>query len=307
MSGRVYIIQNGRKVLQPTELQMKRLETAALLNNVDIKGFSRNELLDNPELRKALMEYIKEKYTPEELYEILKKGLADSYDFAVIMAIRAYLDEKNGLNISEMFDASSKWNLNKLIKEFAGKNVEYMAMYDRNNRFIGYNVGTRTQVSAHLTAGMLANGTMIHNHPIDGTTRIGGGLSICLEDLGKLSGDILYFRAVGLKEIVAGGREGTWSLKRDKRVKISLKEIKQLGSEWHATQTALFEKFSKTKASVGVFRNGIYGRAYAIEQNRLISSWAQKKGMSYTFTPNKGFEDLLDPRAKNKPLPPTLQ
>jgi hypothetical protein len=154
---------------------------------------------------------------------------------------------------------------------------------------------------------MLANGTMIHNHPIDGTTRIGGGLSICLEDLGKLSGDILYFRAVGLKEIVAGGREGTWSLKRDKRVKISLKEIKQLGSEWHATQTALFEKFSKTKASVGVFRNGIYGRAYAIEQNRLISSWAQKKGMSYTFTPNKGFEDLLDPRAKNKPLPPTLQ
>lgn len=307
MSGRTYIIQNGKKTLAPTELQLKRLATAAILLNADISGFLRNELIDNPEVRKALMEYLKEKYTPEQLLEMLREGKADNYDFAVMMAIRTYLDEKNGISISEMYDKSSKWNRDKLIEEFSKKKVEYMAMYDRNNRFIGYAVGTATSVSGYFTKGMLANGTLIHNHPLDGAARIGGGLSIYLENTGVGTGDVLFFRHYGLKEIVAGGREGVWSLKRDKKVKISLKEVKELGSQWAATQSALFEKFSKAHRSVGVFRNGIYGRAYAIEQNKLISSWAQKKGMSYTFTPNKGFEDLLDPRAINKPLPPTLQ
>jgi hypothetical protein len=299
MAGRVYRMENGRKVLEPTELQLKRLAGEMFMKDID--GNDRNLYVLNEEERKWAIQYLKLKYTPEELVEMLKKGKADSEDFAYMMAVRAYLDEKNGLEISELNDKSSKWNREKLLEEFHLKEVEYCAVYDRNDRFIGYNIGDAGSVGAYTVRGMQANGTFLHNHPTNPFTRLGGGLSIYqLMDDKKHAGDILSFRRQALKEITATGREGTYTLKRDKKVKISLSEIKQMQTEFDQTNRALLFKFAKVK---GAFVNGLYGRAYAIEHHRIVSSWAKKKGISYTFTPRKGFETLLDKNYLTKPLP----
>jgi hypothetical protein len=302
MGGRTYKIENGRRVLEPTELQLQRLASEASIIMKSIDGYDRNGLFSNAQRRQAIIEHLKKTYTPEQLAEMLKKGKADTWDFAMVMAVRAYLDEKDGLKISDLHNKSSKWNREKLLEEFHSKEVEYCAIFDKNDRFIGYNIGTVNSVGAWSVEGMEANGTFLHNHPTNPYTRLGGGLSIYqMMENKRYAGDILSFRREALKEITATGREGTYTLKRDKRVKISLKEIKQLQTEFHAVSSELMNKYSAIRGS---FRSGTFGRAHSIEHFRIVSSWAQKKGLSYTFTPRKGFEDLLDKRALTKPLPP---
>lgn len=310
MAGRTYIIKNGKKTLAPTELQLRRM-ASELLSKVmggsdllmkDIGGYDGNRMLTDKVAREWAIKYLKENYTQEQLVEMLKKGKADTKDFAVMMAVRAYLDENAGIKISELHDKTSKWNREKLLEEFHDKDVEYCAVYDKNGRFIGYNIGTESAVGAWTYYGMDANGTFLHNHPTNQYSRVGGGLSIYqLTDNKTYAGDILSFRNDALKEITATGREGTYTLKRDKKVKISLKELKDMQTEFATATSVLMEKYSKIKGS---FRGGAFGRAYSIEHFRIISTWAKGKGISYTFTPRKGFEDLLDIKALTKPLPP---
>lgn len=300
MAGRAYRMENGRKVLEPTELQLKRLAGEMLMKDLD--GFGGNRILEDKDAREWAFKYLKENYTQEQLLEMLKKGKADTPDFGLMMAVRIYLDEKNGIKISELYDKTSKWNREKLLEEFHSKKIEYCAMYDKNDRFIGYNTGTETSVGGHTYWGMSANGTFLHNHPTNRFTRLGNGLSIYqMMDDKTYAGDILSFRRNVLKELTATGREGTYTLKRDKKVKISLKEIKDMQTEFSLVSSRLMDKFSTIRGS---FRKGTYGRAFAIEHYRIISTWAIRKGLSYTFTPRKGFEDLLDRKSLTKPLPP---
>ena len=268
----------------------------------DYSGHDKNRFLTDEVARKWAIKYLKEKYTPEQLAEMLKKGKADSSDFAIMMALRAYLDEKAGIKISELHDPKSKWNREKLLEEFHSKEVEYCAMYDRNDRFIGYNIGEVGQVASWSYWGMEASGTFLHNHPTNPFTRLGGGLSIYqLMDNKKHAGDILSFRRMALKEMTATGREGTYTLRREKKVKISISELKQMQTEFDHVERELRFKYAKVK---GAFTGGLFGRAYAIEHHKIVSSWAKKKGLSYTFKPRKGFEDLLDRNSLTKPLPP---
>ena len=300
MAGRSYKIENGTKTLLPTERQLARLEEIKNRTFSDENGYSENSLFSDKGQREYLIDWAKTQ-DPAYLLKLLKEGKITE-DYVKAIWLRNYLDRKNGIMPSDISDKSSKWHLDRLEEIFRDQSIEYAALWDKFGTFIGYTGGARDVVMLQFGEGMLVGGTMLHNHPRQKATGLGGGFSVYqkLED-GTYGGDFLVFKETGAAKLLASAAEGTYELTAPRKPTYTKKDLKLLQTEVVEQQKQVYLKYSGAKRALASGM-GIYARADAYHHYQLIRDFARRHGCDYTFKPNKGFEDLMDPNSLGKPL-----
>ena len=275
-------MKGGRRAIVPTTRQMEQMaRKQAEANEIrDSEGLSGmvNTISDIA----GIEEFIKQEGLSKKAQnEILEKGqVTDTFiNLNVLRILKALRD---GDKTNERDDKKFKFCLENLIKKWANSEVELIAAFDKNGKFLGYstqaNVG---KVSIALGEGQMVGGTSIHSHPSSEERFFGGNLSV---------GDWKGFRDSGEKTMVVTSREGTYILERRGSLKLT---NSQINTNYVKTtvRTVLSEqkikddkltKFGCTKSDLAIWR----------DRHNGTRELADSVGLKYTFIPNKGFEGL---------------
>jgi len=299
MAGRSYRIENGTKTLLPTERQLARMEEIKQRTFVDIRGYNENSLFSDKAQREHLLDWAKAQ-DPAYLAKLIREGKITE-DYIKAMWLRNYLDRKKGFMPNDLLNPDSRWNLKSLEDIFHVQAVEHGALWDKFGTFIGYTTGTSSEVTLGFGEGMLTGGTILHNHPTQKMDALGGGFSVYQETdkKGKFAGDFITFKNSGAGRMIAAGIEGSYELTAPRSPTYSMKDLKILQSEAEEIRRKTWDKYKSVR---GAFSTGLYARANAISHFEALKDFARRHGCSYTFRPNKGYEDLLEPSALTKPL-----
>lgn len=298
MAGRSYKIENGRKTLLPTERQLAKLEEIKNRLFFDENGYSENSLFSDKAMLDHLIDWAKAQ-DPAYLAKLIKEGKLTE-DYVKAMWLRNYLDRKNGIMPSDISDPQSRWNLERLKEIFHNQPMENGALWDKFGTFLGWTRGEKDAVFLSWGHGTLAGGTLLHNHPRQQYTGLGGGFSVLQKMAnGKYAGDFLILKESGAKEVIASAVEGTYTLSAPRNPKFTKKDLKLLQSEVYEQHRRTFEKYSKIRGS---FSSGIYARVDAYQHYQLLKDFSRRHGCDYTFTPRAGFETLMDPKSLGTPL-----
>jgi hypothetical protein len=275
-------MKEGRKVIIPTERQVEQmLRKQAEANEIrDSEGLSGmvSTIADIAEIE----EFIKQQGLSKKAQrEILEKGQVTD-NFINLNVIRILKALRDGDKTNERDDKNFKFCLENLIKKWANSEVELMAAFDKNGKFLGYSTQANTgKVSIAIGIGQMVGGTSIHSHPSGPDRFFGGNFSV---------GDWKGFRDSGERKMVVTSKEGTHILERNGPLKLT---NSQININWVKTsvRTALsiekikdnkLTKFGCTKAELAVWRDSHNG----------TKELADSVGVRYTFIPNKGFEGL---------------
>jgi hypothetical protein len=298
MAGRSYKVIDGRRTLLPTERQLIKLEEIKKRLFSDENGYSENSLFSDRAMREHLIDWAKTQ-DPEYLAKLIKEGKITE-DYVKAMWLRNYLDRKNGIMPSDISNPESRWNLKRLEEIFHNQPMENGALWDKFGTFLGWTRGEKDLVQLSWGTGMLAGGTLMHNHPRMEYTGLGGGFSVLQKMAdGRYAGDFLIFKESGAKEVIASAVEGYYTLSAPKNPNFTKKDLKLLQSESYQMRIQTFDKYSKIRGS---FASGIYARVDAYQHYQLLRDFARRHGCDYTFTPRSGFETLMDPKSLGTPL-----
>lgn len=213
--------------------------------------------------------------------EILDNGRSTD-EFINLNVLRILKALRDGDKANEKDDKNFKFSLDNLIKKWANSEVELMAAYDKNGKFLGYSTQANAGLVQHPTGdGQVIGGTTIHSHPSDSERFFGGNFSV---------GDWKGFRDTGEKTMVVTSREGTYILERSGSLKLTNSQINTNYVKTTVRTTLSIEKikdnkptkFGCTKADLAVWR----------DRHNGTKELADSVGLKYTFIPNKGFEGL---------------
>ena len=213
--------------------------------------------------------------------EILEKGQSTD-DFINLNVLRILKALRDGDKTNEKDDKNFKFSLENLIKKWSNSEVELMAAYDKNGKFLGYSTQAKAGMVQHQTGdGQVVGGTTIHSHPSGSDRFFGGNFSV---------GDWKGFRDTGEKTMVVTSKEGTYILERNGPLKLTNSQINTNYVKTTVRTTLSIEKikdnkltkFGCTKADLAVWR----------DRHNGTKELADSVGLRYTFIPNKGFEGL---------------
>ena len=200
--------------------------------------------------------------------------------------------ERKGIMNNDRDDPNFRLNIEKIRANWSvNSDIELCAMFDKHNRFIGFNIGKEHEVDTLYLQGSLAGGTTIHNHPTTQDRPL--GLSFSRDDFKS-------FLHEGTRRFEATAREGTYSMTTKGRVRFSQKDYDELFDRWNDIKAATEDAFRQRGISTS---SDIYWRVRAIDHHKVIQEFAQKHGFTYKFTPRKGYEKLMDVSQIDKPLP----
>jgi hypothetical protein len=283
-------MKEGRRVIIPTERQAEAMKKAASQPLLDAGGLSGIGFSVKDLTR--LEKYIKDLgLSSQRQKQILERGEATD-EYMYLRLIEILKDIRDGKKIDDLNDKNSKFSLASTIERWRGGDVEMAAMWDKDNRFIGFNVGKKDEVTPNVLAGHLAGGTLVHNHPIqEEGQKLGNPFS---------DADMVLFRDTGLRLSVVTAREGTFYMER-----IGNKPL-----------TKLTDKLIKTSWSKTIIRFQLSNLIYQKNRDKLTTDdyyrmvWrdihrfnkevADAAGYSYKFVPNKGFQSLTDFRVSGE-------
>lgn len=280
--GRSYEMKEGRKVIIPTQRQMESMTRKQAEANLMADGGGRTGLEAKISDIKDIENYIKQLgLTKQQQKDILENGRATD-EFVQLNVLRILKAMRDGDKTNEMNDKKFKFNLENLIKKWANSEVEMMAAFDKDGKFLGYQTQAKTgTVQITTGAGQLAGGTTVHSHPEESGRFFGGTFSV---------GDWTGFKEKGERLMVVTSKEGTYMLERTGPLKFTNSDINK---SWvrMTVRTVLSKqrikddkltKFGCSKSDLAVWRDLHNG----------TKELASQAGLKYTFIPNKGFEGI---------------
>jgi hypothetical protein len=276
-------MKEGRRVIIPTERQVEQmLRKQAEANTIkDSDGLS--GMVNTIKDIAGIELYIKELgLSLKAQKEILDRGLVTD-EFLNLNVMRILKALRDGDKTNEKDDKDFRFSLNKLIKMWSNSEVELMAAFDKNGKFLGYSTQANAgKVSIATGLGQMVGGTSIHSHPSNEGRFFGGNLSV---------GDWKGFRDSGEKMMVITSKEGTYVLeRRNSPINMTNSQINMNYVKTTVRTTLSIErikdnkltKFGCTKSDLAVWR----------DRHNGTKELADLVGLKYTFIPNKGFEGL---------------
>ena len=280
--GRSYEMKEGRKVIIPTQRQIESMTRKQAEANLMEDGGGRTGLEAKISDIKDIENYIKQLgLTKQQQKDILENGRATD-EFVQINVLRILKAMRDGDKTNEMNDKKFKFNLENLIKKWANSEVEMMAAFDKDGKFLGYQTQAKTgTVQITTGAGQLAGGTTVHSHPEEDGRFFGGTFSV---------GDWTGFKEKGEKLMVVTSKEGTYMLERTGPLKFTNSDVNKAYVRM-TVRTVLSKqrikddkltKFGCSKSDLAVWRDLHNG----------TKELASQAGVKYTFIPNKGFEGI---------------
>lgn len=275
-------MKEGRRAIVPTTRQMeqmarKQAEANEIKDALGRTGMT-NTLADIPSIEAYIQELGLSKKAQKE---ILDNGKSTD-EFINLNVLRILKALRDGDKTNEKDDKDFKFSLDNLIKKWANSEVELMAAYDKNGKFLGYSTQAKAGLVQHQTGdGQVIGGTTIHSHPSDSDRFFGGNFSV---------GDWKGFRDAGEKTMVVTSREGTYFLERTGPLKLTNSQINTNYVKTTVRTTLSIEKikdnkltkFGCTKSDLAVWR----------DRHNGTKELAASAGVRYTFIPNKGFEGI---------------
>lgn len=286
-------MKEGRRVIIPTQRQMEAMKKAESKPMVDVWGYNGVEYTVKD--LKNLEKYIKELGISEKRQkEILERGEStDEYKY--LRMIEILKDIRDGKKIDDLNDPNSKFSLASTAERWKDGDVEMGGAWDKNNRFIGFSVGKKSEVEYNILTGSLAGGTMLHNHPRqDDDSLLGYSFS---------RGDIETFRDFALRLSVVTAIEGKYYMENTQGKSLKKLSNKVIESFWarfdirRSLSKIIYEK-NKDKLTIDDYNRMIWR-----DLHRFNQDIAKVAGYSYKFVPNKGYESLTDSKITGK-LPP---
>lgn len=281
--GRSYEMKEGRRVIVPTTRQIEQMARKQAEANQIKDALGRTGMQNVIADIDGIEEYLRQQGLSKKAQkEILEKGEATD-DFINLNVLRILKALRDGDKTNEKDDKNFKFSLEKLIKKWANSEVELMAAFDKNGKFLGYSTQANDGKVQHQTAaGQVVGGTTIHSHPSGPDRFFGGNFSV---------GDYKGFRDSGEKTMVVTSREGTYILERNGPLNMTNSQINTSYVKTTVRATLSKErikndkltKFGCTKSDLAIWRDRHLG---AMEL-------ASQVGLKYTFIPNKGFEGLV--------------
>lgn len=280
--GRSYEIKEGRKVIIPTKKQVESMERKQAAENTLIDALGRTGMVNTVSDIKMIEAYIKTLgLSQKQQKEILENARATD-EFIQLNVLRILKALRDGDTKNEMEDKKFKFSLDNLIKKWANSEVELMASYDKNGKFLGYDTQANSGIVYMTTgAGQLVGGTTIHTHPVLKGEFFGGNFSI---------GDWQGFRDTGERRMVVTSKEGTYILEKSKPLKLTNSDITKsyvrtlvrINLSQKGIKDDKTTKFGCSKSELALWRDKHHGA-------KEIAAIA---GVKFTFIPNKGFEGL---------------
>jgi hypothetical protein len=294
MSGRSYEIKNGKKVLLPTPLQIERMKKAdAVLPHQDPSGRT-GPKRDIPHI--AYLKRVWNSFDEKERKAILDKGEATP-DYALLRQYELYLAEQKGIIKDDRNDPKFKYALEKMRERWRLEGIEHYLMFDSKGRFIGYNIGDEKSVVSIFAKGGLAGGHTMHNHPTERGKRP-LGLSFSAKDLESI-------RDEGTKTFEVSTREGNYVIESKGKVKYTPQDVMDWDTELAEIKKSIFNGM-KSKGYRDPLQTDTYWRIRMLEHHQHMQRFANKFGLSYTFTPSKAYKGIDKMENMDKPLPPIL-
>ncbi len=283
-------MKEGRRVIIPTERQVEAMKKAASQPLVDANGLSGvlYTVKDIPRLEKYINDLGLSKQRQKE---ILERGEATD-EHKYLSLLEKLKDIRDGKKRDDLNDEKSKFSLKSTAERWRDGDVEMGAMWDKDNRFIGFNVGKKQEVSFNVLDGHLAGGTILHNHPLqDESQKVGNPFS---------PDDMEVFRDTGVRLSVVTAREGTFYMERIGNKPLTKLTDKLIKTAWAKTQVRfelsnLIYQKNKDKLTVDD-----YYRMTWRDIHRFNKEVAEAAGYSYKFVPNKGFQSLTDFRVSGE-------
>lgn len=287
-------MKDGRKQIVPTPRQMAKMDLEkdkqADGNWADPDGYVKPKYETNLVMQVQLKRYW-ESFTEKQRKEILEKMEATE-EYINLRAYELMMLAKKGIFKDDRNDPKFRLNIEKIRANWSvNSDIELCAMFDRYNRFIGFNKGREHEVDTLYIKGSLVGGTTIHNHPTTPDRPL--GLSFSRDDLNS-------FMREGTRRFEATAREGTYSMTTRGRVKFKQKDFDKLFDEWNGIKSATVQAFQARGISTS---SDIYWRVRAIDHHKMMEKFAKEHGFTYKFTPRKNYEKLMDISQIDKPLP----
>ncbi len=280
--GRSYEIKEGRRVIIPTARQAEAMARKQAEANMIKDSKGRTGMTAKISDIAGLEEYIKSLGLSKKAQKDILDAAKVSDDFVQLNTLRILKALRDGDTKNEMEDKNSRFNLDALIKKWANSEVEMIAAWDKNNKFLGYNtIADKGKVYMVTTEGQLIGGTTIHSHPSEEGRFFGGSFS---------HGDWKTFRDNGERKMIVTSKEGTYILERDSNFKLSNSDINKVYVRTTVKTVLSTQKFTDPKptkfgctmAELAVWRDLHAG-------NKELAAMA---GIKYTFIPNKGFSGI---------------
>jgi hypothetical protein len=275
-------MKEGRRAIIPTERQVEQMLRKQAEANEIRDALGRNGMINTIADIAGIEEFLKQQGLSKKAQkEILEKGQSTD-DFINLNVLRILKALRDGDKTNEKDDKNFKFSLDNLIKKWANSEVELMAAYDKNGKFLGYSTQANVGMVQHPTGdGQVIGGTTIHSHPSGSDRFFGGNFSV---------GDWKGLRDAGEKTMVVTSKEGTYILERNGPLKLTNSQINTNYVKTTVRTTLSIEKikdnkltkFGCTKADLAVWR----------DRHNGTKELADSVGLKYTFIPNKGFEGL---------------
>lgn len=275
-------MKEGRRAIVPTKRQMEQIARKQAEANQITDALGRTGMTNTLADIASIEAYIQELGLSEKAQkEILDRGKATD-EFINLNVLRILKLLRDGDKTNEKDDKDFGFSLNNLIKKWANSEVELMAAYDKNGKFLGYSTQAKSGLVQHQTGdGQVIGGTTIHSHPSGPDRFFGGNFSV---------GDWKGFRDAGEKTMIVTSKEGTYILERNGPLKLTNFQINTNYVKTTVRTTLSIDrikdnkltKFGCTKSDLAVWRDGHNG----------TKELAASVGLKYTFIPNKGFEGL---------------
>ena len=298
---------SGGSNISPTGKQ--RTQTSYVEQKKDVYG--NKEVQHQSLLSKQLIIRDFQKIPPDKIQQILDAGM-NTHEYRTILAhelLRGFEKNKNwkGKDVmNEKGNPRSAEEIIKLLTMSAGRGEnEIGVVYDKYGRFLGLTMGRERSVAVTVTTGTAIDGHFYHTHPsAESNGRLGHSFS---------AADVNEARNLAVRSMNAIAKEGLYRLEAQKNGWKSVNPAKV---------KALYTKLEKSDARVAKIARDAFGyvkdpkqlmgiREYRDYYNRLLhhetekvmSSWAKSNKVSYSFTPNKGYETLTNIKDIHKPLP----
>lgn len=287
-------MKNGRKQIVPTPRQLEKMELLknkqAVAPYADDTGYTAPKYETNLVMQVQLKRYW-ETFTDKRRKEILEKMEATE-EYINLRAYELLLLAKKGIYKDDRNDPKFRLNIEKIRENWSvNSDIELCAMFDRHNRFIGFNTGKEHEVDTLYIKGSLVGGTTIHNHPTTPDRPL--GLSFSRDDLNS-------FLHEGTRRFEATAREGTYAMTTKGAVRFKQKDFDKLFDDWNDHKAAIAQAFQARGLSTS---SDMYWRIRCIDHHKIMEGFAKEHGFTYKFTPRKKYEKLMDISQVDKPLP----
>jgi hypothetical protein len=276
-------MKEGRRVIVPTQRQMAESARKQAEANI-IKDSQGRTGIEYTVKDIAMLERAVEAYglSKQRQKEILKEG-RDTDAFLDLKLLEILKDIRDGKKINERDDKNFKFNLESLKEKWANSEVEMMAVWDKNNRFMGYATqADKGLVQIRTINGSLVGATTLHTHPSDSDRFFGSSFSY---------GDLKTFRDNGEQTMIVASREGYYIMERGPKMNLTDKEITTAWVKYRMKEKMSHSAFSGdskklkggyTKLDLAVWR----------DHHNAVKELASRTGVTYKFVPRKGFENL---------------